>query len=103
MLTPSEKAVPENDLQLHNNTSLKALFRSFKALIALERLDEARDVLQRWRSLGGLPDAGMLQQERALEEKLDYRDKMRSESSERQRRQKLADENLFLALKVSAN
>lgn len=97
----SETPVPEEDAQLHNSITLKALFRSFKALMGLDRLDEAKDALQRYRSMGGLADATVLRLEKNLEEKLSYRDKMRFEASERKRRQDLQDEALLQALKVS--
>ena len=79
---------------------MKALFRSFKALMALDRFDEAKDAIQRYRSMGGLADPAVLRLEKSLDEKLSYRDKMRSESSERKRRQDLTDEALTNALKV---
>lgn len=68
--------------------------------MALDRLEEAKDALQRYQSMGGLADAAVLRLEKSLDEKLSYRDKMRSEASERKRRQDLSDEALFKALKV---
>lgn len=100
VLEQSDKPVPEEDAQLHNNITMKALFRSFKALMALDRFDEAKDAIQRYRSMGGLADPAVLRLEKSLDEKLSYRDKMRSESSERKRRQDLTDEALTNALKV---
>lgn len=68
--------------------------------MALDRLEEAKDALQRYKSMGGLADAAVLRLEKSLDEKLSYRDKMRSEASERKRREDLSDEALFKALKV---
>jgi hypothetical protein len=102
-LSPSKEPVPEEDVQLHNNITLKALFRSFKALMSLDQLDEAKDALQRYRSMGGLADPAVLKMEKTLDERLLYRDKMRSESAERERRQKLSDQALFQAIKVNQN
>lgn len=101
VLAPSDKPVPEEDAQLHNNITLKALFRSFRALMGLDRLEEAKDALQRYRSMGGLADNTVLRLEKNLDEKLSYRDKMRSEAAERKRRQELSDEALAQAVKVT--
>lgn len=46
-------------------------------------------------------DATVQKLEKSLEDKVSYRDKMRSEASERRRRQDLSDEALLQALKVS--
>lgn len=100
VLTPSERPVPEEDAKTHANTNLKALFRSSKALVALERLDDARDALERYEKEGGKMDPAVLKMQKALLERIAYRNKFRQETAERTRRQEETDRALEKAIRV---
>jgi len=99
VLTPSEREVPEEDKDIHQKTNLKALFRCAKALIALERLDDAQDALQRYHHEGGQKDAGVQKVEAALKDKITYRNKIRADAKERERRLQESDATLSQAIK----
>ena len=100
VLTPSDKPVPEEDAAIHASTNLKALFRCSKALIALERLDDAKDALERFEAEGGKMDPAVQKMQKALLERITYRDKLRHETSERKRRQEETDQSLSTAIQV---
>lgn len=101
VLDPPTTPVPTEDAETHQKTTLKALFRCAKALLALEKLEDAQDALQRYRSDGGQVDPGIAKLERTVSDKIAYRDKIRAERAERERRIQESDEALSVAIKVS--
>ena len=103
VLTPSDKPVPEEDKATHLNTDLKALLRCAKALIALDRLEDAKDALERYHADGGQPDAGVEKTEADLRQKITYRDKLRAEAAERTKRKTESDAALAIAVEVGCS
>ena len=100
VLTPSEKPVPDEEATQHASTNMKALFRCSKALVALERLDDAKDALERYEAEGGKMDAAVQKMQKALLERITYRDKLRKETAERKRRQDETDQSISTAIEV---
>lgn len=90
----------DEDQEIHRTTDLKALFRCSKALVALERLDDAKDALARYFSKGGKADEGIKKLSRELDDRITYRNKIAADRAERQRRQEAEDEVLSKAIKV---
>lgn len=87
LCTKQGKAVP-----------IKALFRAGKALVALERWKEARDVVERGKELASEKDKKDWQ---ALEGEVERGWKRVIERAERIRREKLGAQALKLAIDVS--
>ncbi|CAD6581400.1 MAG: hypothetical protein CYPHOPRED_001564 [Cyphobasidiales sp. Tagirdzhanova-0007] len=100
VLTPSEKPVLDEDQAAHRTTNLKALFRCAKALIAIERLDDARDALARYQNDGGQIDGSVSKFQQGLHERITYRNKIKEDHLERNRRQKDCDEALSTAIQA---
>jgi hypothetical protein len=70
--------------------------------MSLERLDDARDALEKYVEEGGAVDAGVQKVRQTISEKIQYRDKIRAERAERERRQRGHDEALSQAIHVSS-
>lgn len=92
--------MPDEDAAQHASTNLKALFRCSKALVALERLDDAKDALERYEAEGGKMDAAVQKMQKALLDRIMYRDKLRKETAERKRRQDETDQSISTAIQV---
>lgn len=102
VLELASASVGTEDAALHQNTTLKALFRSAKALLALDRLQQAQDALQKYREVGGQSDAGVQALAKRINDKLQYASKIRLERDERSRRLRESDDSLHQAVTVSA-
>ena len=80
---------------------LKALFRSTKALFALNKLQEADDAYANYMAAGGKADPAAQRLADQIKAKRQYQDKLHAETAEKQRRQTLMDASLDEAVRVS--
>lgn len=107
---PTEWAASSNPDEMKpdnwDKTTLKALLRSARALLALDKLDEAKDVLRRLRMLEEemgqkefAADVGRRWREE-VDDKMTKRAKRQAEKVEKDRRKKEGDQAVYAALLV---
>ncbi|GAA5983474.1 hypothetical protein JCM10908_000300 [Rhodotorula pacifica] len=103
ILGQTNSSYPDPPSDASNRLTMKALFRSARALSALGKLPEALDALKRLRTLeqelgeAGEKDAGKGVREE-VERKMAEREKKEKEKQERERRKREGDAALALAL-----
>lgn len=105
ILGQTNGAYPDPPSDASNRLTMKALWRSARALSALEKLPEALDALQRLRTLEeelgeAEKDFGRAVREE-LERKVAARERKAAEKAERERRKREGDAAVVLALLVS--